>query len=548
MRTVLLVLVGSSISLPCLGQHLDVKSATYGACSPVISNVSGSIVIRFSGTACAGMDPAAIQKLNEFLAAFPKTQRRLQELLDKKDVELSGALKEATEWAQRYRDLSRRLDEEASASTLSQQAASLLHDGQLERAAALLDELLGRGEREVGRIAMDHFNRGQAYELQQRSADALKHYEKAYQYRPDNVTFCLSYGRLLLITKDTSKALVIFGEAVDRARASLDPMHPDDLFNAITNLALASNSAAMLDEALVLAERAMQNNPSYIGYLHNALGNKGTLLSLEGKKEQARSVQLKALEVAKQAAAADLRSLFLVRSSTQSLINTAFELHNYYDAMVLAREMLEFCKQRLGNDLEGLRCQHDAYTEVGKAYEAQFDLSSAETAFVEVNRIVRVLAAQDMVGWQLSLESSLDRLGDLRFRLGRFSDAESAYLEALSLSRVTTQGMRRDGDVSLANQLKHLGNLYEALGKFDRAEQLYEEMLVHTRKAEKKGVFSTEILADRMLTLANVRILLGLDGRSVCELLSEAARIGREEDLVRYSQSLYMIRCSRPAR
>ena len=62
--------------------------ASYGTCSPNIGNVSGNVTIQFSG-GCSGIDPTAVKAINEFLAKFPKTQDRLQELLDKKDLELN---------------------------------------------------------------------------------------------------------------------------------------------------------------------------------------------------------------------------------------------------------------------------------------------------------------------------------------------------------------------------------------------------------------------------------------------------------------------------
>src|SRR5438067_2067126 len=152
---------------------------SYGTCSPNISNVSGNITIQFSGNGCLGIDPAAIKHLNEFLADFPKTQRRLQELLDKKDLELADKMKQIEDWSTKYRQLSQRMEEQPADDELSKRAASLLKEGDLDGAGDLLDQILARDEKRVNQAAQDHFNRAQAYELKFQPLRALPHYEEA---------------------------------------------------------------------------------------------------------------------------------------------------------------------------------------------------------------------------------------------------------------------------------------------------------------------------------------------------------------------------------
>jgi len=85
--------------------------ATSGNCSPNISNTgSGNVTLQFSGNACQGIDPAAVKKLNDFLATFPKQQSRLLELLDVKDADLKAKVNEVAELTVKYEESSKQLE------------------------------------------------------------------------------------------------------------------------------------------------------------------------------------------------------------------------------------------------------------------------------------------------------------------------------------------------------------------------------------------------------------------------------------------------------
>src|SRR5205823_536775 len=112
----------------------SVTQHSSGNCSPNVHDVLGNVTIQFEGSGCGSLDPVAVRNLNRFLADFPKTQRRLQELLDKKDIELSAKVKETEEWASKYRDLSERLQEQPADDDLSRRAALLLRDNDLDGA------------------------------------------------------------------------------------------------------------------------------------------------------------------------------------------------------------------------------------------------------------------------------------------------------------------------------------------------------------------------------------------------------------------------------
>ncbi|SRR5882672_4491646 len=48
------------------------SQSSLGDCSPNVSNTGGgTVTIQFLGSACQGVDPTAIKKINEFLATYP---------------------------------------------------------------------------------------------------------------------------------------------------------------------------------------------------------------------------------------------------------------------------------------------------------------------------------------------------------------------------------------------------------------------------------------------------------------------------------------------
>ncbi|MDQ2773392.1 MAG: hypothetical protein M3Y57_00450 [Acidobacteriota bacterium] len=202
--------IGLILAVSCLSQPPEApKSASqvsHGACSPNISNISGKISVQ-----CSGIDPSVINKLNKILAESPNTVRRLQELLDKKDVELSG-------WITNYETLRKQLAERSADDQMSQRAASLLRDGDLDGASKLLDEIIGRDELRIDQAARDYFNRGLAYELQFRPVDALINYKLAYRYRPEEFTYALAEAELALGENLYAEAEPVFLRALSDAR------------------------------------------------------------------------------------------------------------------------------------------------------------------------------------------------------------------------------------------------------------------------------------------------------------------------------------------
>src|SRR5271157_1625840 len=214
---------------------------TSGWCSPNIANVAGNVTVN-----CIGVDPRALKRLNTEL-----NQRNLQ---------LADRIREADEWTTRYKELEARLSEAGDDNVLSRQAEEYLHQGELEKAGAILDQILGSEEKQIDRTAANHYNRALVFELQFRPLDALPHLAKAYQYRPEQVKYGQEYGSVLLRQMDFARAepvmLATLGRARERAKANPAAGQPD-VATALNNLAVLYSDTQRMKEAEAAYQEAL---------------------------------------------------------------------------------------------------------------------------------------------------------------------------------------------------------------------------------------------------------------------------------------------------
>ncbi len=223
----------------------------------------------------------------------PKALHRLHELLDKKDLELQQKEEEIKEWIRKYHTLDQRLATEEQESALAHRARTLLHEGQLEEAGALLDQLLKSGEAEVERLASHHFSRGQVYELQFEPQSALPHYARAYQYRPDNPTYALAYADLLQTQKHYREAEPIYTGALQTLRsmaAANSATYLPDVALTLIKLGVLYNNTQRLAEAeasyqealTIRCQLAAANPAAYLPDMVLTLKNLGLLYVQRG--------------------------------------------------------------------------------------------------------------------------------------------------------------------------------------------------------------------------------------------------------------------------
>ena len=111
-----------------------------------------------------------------------------------------------TSGTNRYKELEARLSEAGDDTGLSRQAEEYLHEGELEKAGTILDQILGNEEKQIERTAANHYNRALVFELHFLPLQALPHLEKAYRYRPEKPTYGGTYAALLLEQNDFKRA------------------------------------------------------------------------------------------------------------------------------------------------------------------------------------------------------------------------------------------------------------------------------------------------------------------------------------------------------
>src|SRR5664279_1668383 len=176
-----------------------------GWCSPNIAYVTGNVTVK-----CIGVDPRALFRLNA--------------QLDHKQLQLAEKIREANDWTTRYKELEARLRKAGDNNALSRQAEEYLHQGELEKAGAILDQILGSEDKQTDHTAADHYNRALVFELQFDPVAALSHLKKAYLLATANengleeVTYGREYGKLLLDQKEYVGAEPVLIAALVRAR------------------------------------------------------------------------------------------------------------------------------------------------------------------------------------------------------------------------------------------------------------------------------------------------------------------------------------------
>jgi tetratricopeptide (TPR) repeat protein len=124
---------------------------TEGWCSPAVAHTGGNVTIT-----CEGVHPKALQRLNE--------------LLDQRDLQLQGKIREAEERSRRYQQLSQVLAMEAPDGAPARKAKALLEEGKLAEA----DELL----------FSEAYNRVGQYRKHKDYTKAVANYQQALQINP----------------------------------------------------------------------------------------------------------------------------------------------------------------------------------------------------------------------------------------------------------------------------------------------------------------------------------------------------------------------------
>jgi len=354
-----------------------------GWCSPNIANVRGNVTVT-----CIGVDPRALKRLN-----FELNQKNLQ---------LADKIRKSNEWAKKYKELEARLSQAGDDSLLSRQAEEYLREGELEKAGTILDQILGREEKEIDQVAANHYNRALLFELQFRPLDALSHLKIAYQYRPQQVKYGEEYSHVLLNQNDFDRAEPVLLATLDNARhlATANPaVYQPDLAKTLNLLAVVYDQTQRLKEA----EAAFQE----------ALG-----IYRELAKKNPTTYQRDVAET--------LNNLAILYRNTQRLKEAETA---YQEALDIDRE--------LAKENPAVYQPHLAKTlnNLAVLYRDAQRLKEAEAVFQEALNIFRQLAKANPAAYQLFVATTLSNLAVVYDQTQRLEEAEAAYQEALGIDR-----------------------------------------------------------------------------------------------------------------
>jgi hypothetical protein len=448
-----------------------------GWCSPNISKVTGDVTVN-----CIGVDPGALRRLNANLK--------------RKNLQLEERIREADEWASRYKELETRLTAAGDDSVLSKQAETYLHNGELEKAGAVLDRILANEDKEVDRTAANHYNRGLVFELQFQPLEALPHLQRAYQYSPENVEYGVLYGNLLIQQNDFARSEVVLSAVLVTARkqsVKSTEYLPDvaQLQNALGLLYAQtqreSEAEAAFEESLrVRSELAKKDPVKYQLAVAQTLNNLAILYRRTQRMAKAETEYRNALDIYREMAKWNpVESLTGALKTLANLGGLYDEAHDMKRAEAVYLEAVE--------DYERLsKAYPAAYTPglasalvgLGDVYAKTQQMAAAETAYTRALDLYEKLARNDPAVYLPLLADTLNGLSVVCRKLGRLESAVALSLRSVAIFRELTNANPATYEAKLANSLNTLGNGYFSLYQREHVHSPDQECPQSCREAE----------------------------------------------------------------
>ena len=500
----------------------ETQQLTFGANSPAIIGNDNKVIYN-------DIDARALKRLNDEL--------------DAKDLTIAQRIKEAEEWARKYREVDRQLTEARSQAaakgadaTLLKTAQDLLHEGKLEEAGKIYDQLLSHAEPDVDRAAQYHFSRAQIYALQFRPFDALPHYAKAYQYRPDRLEYADEYAFTLIDQKEHKKAESVCDNLLSQLRG-LTAQNPAAYRPALAAILIRlgvvydetqrfGDAESAYKEALDIRRGlAAQNPAAYRPALAKTLTNLGDCLRRDAAlRRRGERLQGSLGHPARPRRPEPRRLPARPRHDPHQSGDCLPDTQRFGDAESAYKEALDIAARprrpeprRLParprqhpHQSGGHLCTRRSASATRRAPTRKPWTSGAASPprtppptgppspqsspiwgslrrdaalrrrgerFKEALDIRRGLAAQNPAAYRPALAKTLINLGTVYRDTQRFGDAESAYKEALDIQRGLAAQNPAAYRPALAMILTNLGTVYDATQRFGDAESAYKEAL-----------------------------------------------------------------------
>ena len=509
-----------------------------GWCSPNIANVTGNVTVN-----CIGVDPRALRRLNA--------------QLNRKSLQLTDKIREADEWAAKYKELEARLNEAGDDKVLSRKAEEYLHQGELEKAGTILDKIIYKEDAQAHQTAANHYNRGLVFQLQFLPQEALPHLKKAYQLAianeslPEQAKYGLDYGGALLSENDFTQAEPVMLATLDAVRqlAKEDPArYQPSVAATLINLGLLyagirriKNAEADDREALDIYRQLAKSNPTqYQPSVALTLNNISSVYSLDRRMKDAEEANQEALDIYRQLAKANPPVYQRWVASTLSNLGDLYIVTSRLnEAKAPLQEALDISRQLTKSNPAYLMSVAETLNNLGRlSFTALSSASDTETAIKRMNEaevayqesldIYRQLANADPAAYQGSVAGVLSNLALLYEATKRIEGAEAADKEALAIRRQLMNENPTVYESSVAWTLTHLGSLYYASKKMNEAETAYQGALDIYRQLTRENF--TVYQSNLAISLCNLGNLYGATQRTPAaeKAFEEALNIRRQ--------------------
>jgi tetratricopeptide (TPR) repeat protein len=454
-----------------------------GWCSPNIANVTGNVTVI-----CNGVDPRGLNQLNK--------------QLHQNKLEAGELVQKANEWAAKYHELEQRLVSSRNTSESSKQAEDYLHQGKLDEAGQILDQIIGEEEKDIDMTAANYFNRGLIFELQFNMVDALPCFEKAHRYRPDELKYAHEYAVTLTSENRPAEAEAIFSEDLKKLRllAKNDPkVYQPFLASTLNDLGAIYLGSNRLQEAM----KAFQDSLEVTRYL--AGDNPGYRLN-------------EAMTLS------NLSALYLESDDPQTI---AKALPTVQEALTIYQDLGHAGTTAYQPNVAM------ALNHLGLFYLRTHKLSDAESAFERAVEIYRGLVSSKLLVYLFPMAVTLDALGTVYDGDKKPTPAGNSYREALNIFRMLKDHNPHLYLPPLAGTLGNITVFYLEQGDISQAKKSAEETVEARRELWEANPIPSA--GDELGQALNLEITVLTRNESTCTdifpLAEEAKRVASTEGI-----------------
>lgn len=461
--------------------HAQPTASTQGDCSPAFAYVrtKGSITIQCSAPtkelqAIAdllreqgkkqNLTEAQMQTLveatnimfGEFLTRMGKLDDGLAEikrLIEEKVIPnvasqpAAQAIEEAKAWREKYEALLKQWQFVEGESAEDQAARAALEKLDLDRAEALLKELIQKQEKLKATMAARHYRLGQVHELQYQPMLALPQFEEAYRLQPADEGYAFQYAKLLQHQKQFHEAIPILEVVVEAKRRKINrtPSRENDLAATLNHLAMAysatqrhQNAEMMYEEATSIFRKLVNTNS--VVYLHNLAATLNNIASVYADSQRyyhAETAYVEARDIYRKLAEENPATFLPNVAATLNNLGVLYSDHRRHEDAEAAYGEARDIYRNLAQKTREIYLPYVATTlnNLGTLYSDTLRHKYAAAAYGEAGDIYRKLAAANPAAYLPYAATTLNNLAVLYSDTQRPKEAESAYREALKIRR-----------------------------------------------------------------------------------------------------------------